>query len=126
MTLWYAPGLRLLLFSPYVILTRPAKMTKIHLVRIIFWTGQRHGLKPLRPNNKSSSNTAFGEITRNTPLLREGVLGAKENSSNVLQRSTKSLYPRSREYLTGGYTSYDFVTVGHTCVLQRLCIHPLL
>ena len=36
----------------------------------------------LRPNNKTSTNTAFGEITRNTPLLARGVLGA----SNVQQR----------------------------------------
>jgi len=58
------------------------------------------------------------------PFPAMGVLGAKENSLNVLQRSTTSLYPHSRKYLTGGYTSPDFVTVGHMCVLQRLCIHP--
>ena len=90
----------------------------------LFWTGQRPGLKPLRSNNKSSPNAAFGKITRDTPLPARGVYRAKENSSNVLQRSATSLYPSSHEYLIGGYTSYNFVIAGHMCALQRLCIHP--
>ncbi len=53
-----------------------------------------------------------------------GVLGAKETSSNVLQRSTTSLYPRFREYLTGSYTSPDFVTAGHTCAITTALHSP--
>lgn len=62
------------------------------------------------------------ELLATRPFPAQGVHGANENSSNVLQRSATSLYPRSREYLTGGYT-YDFVIAGQTCALQQLCIH---
>jgi len=58
----------------------------------MFWIGQRSGLNHLGQISKTNPNAAFGTITRNTPLPREGGEGSKENSSNVLQRSTTSLY----------------------------------
>jgi len=42
-----------------------------------------------------------------------GVHGANKTSSNELQR----LFARSRESLPDGYTSHDFVTTRHTCVI---------
>ena len=58
------------------------------------------------------------------PTKEGGELGAKETSSNVFQRSTTSLYPRFREYLTGSYTSPDFVTAGHTCAITTAMHSP--
>jgi len=56
----------------------------------VFWTGQKTWAQLPRPNNKPSPNTAFGEITRNTPLPREGGCSEQrrivQTSHNVRQR----------------------------------------
>jgi len=54
-----------------------SKKNKIKKISKLFWTCQRPGLKLLRPNNKSSPNATFGEITRNKPLPREGGIQSK-------------------------------------------------
>jgi len=48
------------------------------------------------------------------------VHGANETSSNELQR----LFTRFRESLPGGYTSHDFVAVGHTCAITTALQPP--
>jgi len=87
-------------------------------------TGQKPGLNCLGPITNQAQMLHLVKLLTAHPFLARGVLEAKENSSNILQRSTTSLYPRTWEYLTGGYTSYDFVTASHTRASQRLCIHP--
>jgi len=54
------------------------------------------------------------------PFPVRGVHGANETSSNEQQR----LFTHSRESLSGGYTSHDFVTVGHTCAITTALQPP--
>jgi len=89
--------------------------------QFLFWTGQRPGLKSLRLIKKSSSNAAFGNLLATHPFPHEG--GAQSNW-DLFKRTVTSLFPRSREYLTGGYTSYDFVTVRHTCAITTALHSP--
>ena len=58
--------------------------------------------------------------SQHTPSLR----GGAQSNWDLFKRTVTFLYPRSREYLTGGYTPTGFATTGHMCALQRLCIHP--
>jgi len=60
-----------------------------------------------------SPNTTFDKITCDTPLPREGVHGASKTGSNEPQR----LSARSRNKLSSGYTSNDFVTARAKCVI---------
>jgi hypothetical protein len=74
----------------------------------------------------------LGSITNQAQMLHLAIYsqhtpsprGGSRSNWDLFKRTVTSLYPRSREYLTGGYTFADFVTVGHMCALQRLCIHP--
>jgi len=75
--------------------------------------------KILGPHNPTP-NTAFGNITRNTPFPAEGVHGENETSSNELQR----LFTRSRKSFSRGYTSHDFITVGNTCAITTALQPP--
>ena len=67
----------------------------------------------LRPNTIQSPNTTFDSITCNTPLPHEGVRGASRTGSNEPQR----LSARSRNNLSNGYTSHDFVTARAWCAI---------
>jgi len=70
----------------------------------------------LRPKSIWSSNTTFGNFTCGTPLSREGVHGANKTGSNKPQR----LFARSRNKLSGGYTSRDYVTTRAWCAITAL------
>jgi hypothetical protein len=41
-----------------------------------------------------------------------------------VQTNSNVTFPRSREYLTGGYTSPDFVTVGDMCAITMALHSP--
>ena len=74
----------------------------------------------LGPNTVQAQTPRLAIFTRNTLVPHEGVHGANETSSNRLQR----LFPRSRESLSGGYTSLDSVTSGHTCAITTALKPP--
>ena len=67
----------------------------------------------LRPNTIQSPNATFGKLTCNTPLSYKGVHGVSETGSNEPQR----LSACSRNKLSGGYTSHDFVTARARCAI---------
>jgi hypothetical protein len=68
----------------------------------------------LRPNTIQSPNFTFGVIACNIPFLCEGVHKANETGSNEPQRLF-ARSARSRNKLSGGYTSHDFVTARAKC-----------
>ena len=49
------------------------------------------------------------QFTRNTPLPVRRRGGGARSNKDQFKWTVTSLYPRYHEYLTGGYTSYDFV-----------------
>jgi len=86
----------------------------------MFWTGQRPGLNHLDPITSQTLMLHLANYSQWTPSPQGGAWSNRD----LFKRTVTSLYPCSHEYLTGGYTSTDFVTAGHTCALQRLCIYP--
>jgi len=67
----------------------------------------------LRPNATQSPNTTFGNITCGTPFPAKGVHEASETGSSEPQR----LFARSRNNLSSGYISHDFVTAIAWCAI---------
>lgn len=75
----------------------------------LFWTGQ----KDLKPNTIQGQTPRLAMLLAIHPFPARGVHQSSETSSNELQR----LFARSHIYLSGGYTSQDFVTACRRCAI---------
>jgi hypothetical protein len=81
---------------------------------LLFWTGQKD-LWPiyLGPIQSKAHTLRLATLLATHPFSASGVHGASETGSNEPQR----LSARSRNKLSSGYTSHDFVTAKARCAI---------
>jgi len=67
-------------------------------------------VRDLGPITNQAQIPHLAVYSQHTPSLR----GGGRSNTDKFKQTVTSLYPCSREYITGGYTSHDFVTTEHT------------
>ena len=88
--------------------------------RKLFRTGQRSRLNYLGPITNQAQMLHLAIYSQHTSSPRGGC----SEQLRLVQTNSNVSFPRSHEYLTGGYTSPDFVTVRYMCAITTALHSP--